>query len=76
MIIYFMLIVLIVYLGGKQIQICFILFVAEVGFEPIIVCILIVPPTFIPCWLDSALQLHATACSVGGDNDTHKVWCE
>lgn len=47
MIIYFILIVLKVCLDEKQIQIRFILFVAETGLEPIILWILLVPPTFI-----------------------------
>ncbi len=69
-----MLIVLKVYLDKKRIQIKSMLFVAEAGFEPVIVCILLVPPpwNFLRSyWLVSALHLSTAGLRVLGERDDH-----
>ncbi len=50
------------------------LFVAEAGFEPLIVCILLVPPpwNFLRSyWLVSALHLSTAGPRVWGERDNH-----
>ena len=69
-----MLIELKVFLDEKRTRTHYMVFVAEAGFEPLIVCILLVPPpwNFLRSyWLVSVLHLSATGLRVTGGDTVH-----